>query len=203
MLRIRYVYPGSEFFPSLIRIFSIRDPGSTSKNLSILTPKIVSKLSEIRSGLFIPDPDPDCLVFTHPGSRGQKRHRIADSDPQHRMLLVFFSNFVFLYRVSRRLEDGPAAAPPPLSPPPSPLHGWASCLQLPLTPSTQSQSGSRRRTSLHSAHHNIFAAAQSGYRQRTPSAVLSSSFSGRCGAGDKTIVVSGTATTAARPPAQL
>jgi methionine aminopeptidase len=37
--------------------------GSASKNLSILTQKMVSKLSEICSELFIPDPD-----FFHPGS---------------------------------------------------------------------------------------------------------------------------------------
>ncbi len=64
-----FFYPGSEFFPcripdpiffhpgSRIRIFSIPDPGSASKNLIILTQKIVSKLSEIWSGLLIPDPD--------------------------------------------------------------------------------------------------------------------------------------------------
>jgi hypothetical protein len=40
--------PGSEFF----------EPGSASNNLIILTQILVSKLSEIRSGLFIPDPDP-------------------------------------------------------------------------------------------------------------------------------------------------
>ncbi len=51
---------------SRIRIFSfsISDPGSASKNLSILTPKIVSKLSEIWSGLFIPDPDQCCGTGT-------------------------------------------------------------------------------------------------------------------------------------------
>jgi hypothetical protein len=43
-----------------------------SKNLSILTQKIVSKLSEIGSGLVIPDPDPDFLPIPDPGSRGQK-----------------------------------------------------------------------------------------------------------------------------------
>jgi hypothetical protein len=31
--------PGSDFFPSRIRTVSIPDPGSSSKNLSILTPK--------------------------------------------------------------------------------------------------------------------------------------------------------------------
>ncbi len=46
---------------SRIRIFSIADPGSISKNLSILTQKIVTKLPEIWSGLFIPDPDADFL----------------------------------------------------------------------------------------------------------------------------------------------
>jgi hypothetical protein len=38
----------------------------------ILTKKMVSKLSEIRSGLFIPDPDPDFLPIPDPGYRGQK-----------------------------------------------------------------------------------------------------------------------------------
>ncbi len=59
-----FYYPGS-----LIRTFPIPDPGYASKNFSILTQKIVSKLSEIWSGLFIPDPDP---ILTYPGSRGQK-----------------------------------------------------------------------------------------------------------------------------------
>ncbi len=42
-------------FPSRIRIFPSRIPDPHQR---ILTQKIVSKLSEIRSGLFIPDPDP-------------------------------------------------------------------------------------------------------------------------------------------------
>ncbi len=51
--------PGSEFFPSKTQ--GQKDPGfgPAAKNLSILTQKIVSKLSKIWSGLFIPDPDPD------------------------------------------------------------------------------------------------------------------------------------------------
>jgi hypothetical protein len=53
--------PGSEFFPSRIRIFSILDLHQLRDS--------VYKLSDISSGMFIPDPDPD---FTHPGSRGQK-----------------------------------------------------------------------------------------------------------------------------------
>ncbi len=57
--------PGSEFFPS-----RILDPGCASKNLSILTKKIVSQLSEIWSGFSIPDPDPGSgsWLFTYPGS---------------------------------------------------------------------------------------------------------------------------------------
>jgi len=49
-------------------------PGSLSKNLSILTQKITSKLSEIWFGLFIPDPDqdPEFVPIPDPGSRGQK-----------------------------------------------------------------------------------------------------------------------------------
>jgi hypothetical protein len=41
------VYPGSEFFSIPDPKFSITDSGSVAKNLSILTQKTVSKLSEI------------------------------------------------------------------------------------------------------------------------------------------------------------
>ncbi len=67
--------PGSEFYPSLIRIFSIRDPGSASKNLSILNQKFVSKLSEIWSGLFIPDPDFYPSRIQDPGVKKAPVHR--------------------------------------------------------------------------------------------------------------------------------
>jgi hypothetical protein len=43
-IRIPDPDPGSNFFPSRIRIVSILDLGSASKNLSILTKKKVSKL---------------------------------------------------------------------------------------------------------------------------------------------------------------
>ncbi len=59
---IRDVYPGSEFF----------HPGYASKNLSVLTQKIVYKISWIWSGLYIPDPDPGFLPITDPGSMGHK-----------------------------------------------------------------------------------------------------------------------------------
>jgi hypothetical protein len=45
--------------------FSIPDSGF--KRSRIFNPKIVSKLAEIFSGIFIPDPD-----FSHPGSRRKK-----------------------------------------------------------------------------------------------------------------------------------
>ncbi len=61
-MRTRDVYPGFEFFPSRTRI----------KNLSILAQKMVSKLLEIWSGLFISDPDPDFLPIPDPGYKGQK-----------------------------------------------------------------------------------------------------------------------------------
>jgi hypothetical protein len=51
------VYPGSEFSnpdPGL-KGFRIPNP-DPPKNLNILTLKIVSKLSKIRSGMYIPDP---------------------------------------------------------------------------------------------------------------------------------------------------
>jgi hypothetical protein len=79
VLRIREVYPGSEFFPSRIPDpnFSIPDPGSEffpsripdphQRIKAFSPPKIVSKLSEICSGLIIPDPDPDFLPIPDPG----------------------------------------------------------------------------------------------------------------------------------------
>ncbi len=82
VLWIRDVYPdpGSEFFPSRIRIFLSR---IHVKELRYFNPK----------KLFISyrKYDPDCssriqiLNFTCPGSRiqGSKRYRIPDPDPQH------------------------------------------------------------------------------------------------------------------------
>ncbi len=82
VLRIRDDYPESRirifsipdpnfFYPgSRIWIFSISDPNQ--RILSILTQKIVSELSEIWSGLFVPDPDPDFLPIPDPGSRDKK-----------------------------------------------------------------------------------------------------------------------------------
>jgi hypothetical protein len=59
VLRIRDVYPASEFFPSCI-------PDPLQRVLSILTQKIFNKLSEMSSGLFIPVPDSDFLPIPDP-----------------------------------------------------------------------------------------------------------------------------------------
>jgi hypothetical protein len=47
VLRIRDVYPGSDFFPYRIPDPNFSHPGSTSKNFSILTKILFFKLSEI------------------------------------------------------------------------------------------------------------------------------------------------------------
>ena len=69
---------GSKFFPSWIpdprfEFFPSRvlDPGCISKNLSILTKKMVSQLSEIWSRFSMPDPDPGSGsgLFTYPRSQ--------------------------------------------------------------------------------------------------------------------------------------
>ncbi len=78
-----------DFFPSRIRTVSIPEPGSASKNLSILTPKkwfLSSRkynpgcLSRIRM-----------LTFYPSRIQGSKRHRIPDLDPQHccHVLIMF------------------------------------------------------------------------------------------------------------------
>jgi hypothetical protein len=75
VLRIRDVYLGSDFFPSRIRTVSIPDPGSASKNLSILSPKkwfLSSRKYDLGCSSRIPDPDADFLPIPDPGSRGQK-----------------------------------------------------------------------------------------------------------------------------------
>jgi hypothetical protein len=83
--------PGYDFFPSRIRTVSIPDPGSelspsripdpgsASKNLSILNPKKTKKLF-LSSRKYdpgcssrIPDPDADFLPIPDPGSMRQKK----------------------------------------------------------------------------------------------------------------------------------
>jgi hypothetical protein len=96
VLRIRDVYPKYDFYPPRIpdpksRVKNIPDPGPRIRirikefKYLFLTLKIVSKLSEILSGIFIPDPDLDFLPIPDPRSRiqGSKKHRIPDSVPQN------------------------------------------------------------------------------------------------------------------------
>jgi hypothetical protein len=62
--------PGSDFFPYRIRIVSIPDPGSASKNLSILTPKnqfLSYRKYDPGCSSRIPDPDADFLPIPDPG----------------------------------------------------------------------------------------------------------------------------------------
>jgi hypothetical protein len=69
--RIRFISipnPGSDFFPSRIRI----------KEFLYLTQKLFFKLSEIWSGLFILDPDPDFLTIPDPGVK-----KAPEPDPEH------------------------------------------------------------------------------------------------------------------------
>ncbi len=51
-----------------------------SKNLSTLTQKIVSKLSEILSGFFIPDADPDSSPIPDPAVKKATGSRIRNTD---------------------------------------------------------------------------------------------------------------------------
>jgi hypothetical protein len=81
-----FSHPGSR-----IRTVSIPDPGSSSKNLSDLTPKkakkMVSKLLKNMIRVVHPGSRIRMLTFSHPGSRiqGSKstQSRIPDPDPQH------------------------------------------------------------------------------------------------------------------------
>jgi hypothetical protein len=71
--------PGYDFFPSRIPDPNYLHPGSSSKNLSFLTPKnkkkwfISPKKYDPGCSSRIPDPDADFLPIPDPGSRGQKR----------------------------------------------------------------------------------------------------------------------------------
>jgi hypothetical protein len=63
--------------------------------------------------LFIPDPDPD--FFTHPGSRGQKMHRIPDPDLQHEAFHRFLAEAEILLPCRRSInEEGTLWKHPPL-----------------------------------------------------------------------------------------
>ncbi len=86
-------------------------PGSASKNLSILTQNIVSKLSEIWSWLVIPDPYPGSWYFTHPGSwiQGSKRPRIRIRSTAfysvHSLKLRKFTAAIYQSDLNRIISD--------------------------------------------------------------------------------------------------
>jgi hypothetical protein len=93
VLRIREVYPGSEFFLSRIQGQRIRIPDSDphQRITVILTQKKISKLSEnmIRDV----HPGSGSWFFTHTGSRiqGSKRPRIPE--PQHCLVVLVTVSF--------------------------------------------------------------------------------------------------------------
>jgi len=81
VLRIRDVYPGSQFFPSRIpdlgsAFFPFRIPDPQQKRIKYFNPKkIISKQSEMRSGLFIPDPYPEFLTIPDPGVKFKDKEK--------------------------------------------------------------------------------------------------------------------------------
>ncbi len=85
MLRIRDVYPGSDFFPSRIRTVSIPDPGSSSKKLRILNKWFLSSKKY----------DPGCssrirmLTFYPSRIQGSKRHPIPNPGSGSATLVQF------------------------------------------------------------------------------------------------------------------
>ncbi len=140
--------PDPTFFHprSRIQIFSIPDPGSTSKNLSILTQKIVLLLrkydpgrsSRIRILIFYPSRIPRI-----------KRHRIPDPDPQplereqnHSMKArIDTKNYIILakHRLPRRWSRVPRTGLPPAAAPPRPRCSTSApaCYRTPGTPCSQ------------------------------------------------------------------
>ncbi len=78
------------------------DPHKLQRIKNFKPQKLVSKLSEIWSGMFITDPDLESgsWFFTHPESRsriqGSKKHRIPD--PQH-CLLVNHTQYRYIFNI--------------------------------------------------------------------------------------------------------
>ncbi len=93
--------PDPNFFPSRIpdpgsKRFRIPDPYPLQRIQVFLNQKIVSKLSELWSGMFIPDPDPGfgSWFFIHPGSRDQKgtRSRVRNTAIQDFLWITAIEN---------------------------------------------------------------------------------------------------------------
>ncbi len=133
MLRIRDVYPGSS-----IRMLSIPDPnffhpgpGSPSNNLSIITQKKVSKLSEIWSRLIF-------LPILDPGSRGHKGtgSRIRIRNTATKVSFYWLTSGPSSGQKPWRDVVWPPASPPWWRPPWSPSAGWG-CSTLAPPPYTK------------------------------------------------------------------
>ncbi len=113
---------------SRMRISSLPDPGSASKNQSILTQKLFlsSRKYDLGCSFRI-----RILIFTHPGSRiqGSKRHRIPDPDPQHWLADVLtlsivsskIKKFISAYTLDEKADDDQASFQVP---PPPHILGW-------------------------------------------------------------------------------
>ncbi len=103
---------------SRIRIFSSRFP---DPNFFHPGSRDVSKLSEIWSWLFIPDPDPDFLPIPDPGSMGQKstesRIRISNTAWYSIWILVNVADGSLSWWCSQRWSPpvGPTSEASPLS----------------------------------------------------------------------------------------
>jgi len=97
VLRIRNVYPGSDFFTSRIRDPNCLYPGSRLciKEFKFFNPQktkkwyLSSRKYDPGCSSRIPDPDADFLPIPDPGSRGQKtpdpgsRNRIRNTGSDH------------------------------------------------------------------------------------------------------------------------
>ncbi len=98
VLQIRDIYSWSECFPSRIPgPGSKRFPHPQKKKFSIFIQKIVSKLSEIWSKMFIPDPDLDFLPIPDPGPGVKKAPDSGSATLAFIMIYCFLkSSVIFL-----------------------------------------------------------------------------------------------------------
>jgi hypothetical protein len=125
VLRIRDVYPGSKIYHTGSRVEKI--PDRHQRILLFLTQKIFTKLPEIWSRMFIPDPD-----FFHPESRGHKstgsRTRNTDGDMERsnywkQLSLLLWGRASGGHSSSRRSRNLCTS----LCSPPQPLSGGLCC----------------------------------------------------------------------------
>ncbi len=157
MLRIREVYPGSKFFPSLIPDSHKKFKHFNPKKL-FLSPRKYDPgcSSRIQILIFLPIPDP--------GNTGVKKtpdpeFRILDPDPHHWECLSFFKENKYMYlcynrRTPRHQGDLQQGGGEDLRPPAGELWSEGSC--SPPSSSSWSLAGSPTR-SLTSLQHILVA----------------------------------------------